>query len=69
MLAGLGIPATPAPLNEDEEETLDEFFVFLSMAPSEYYALPEAKQQHLAVLFQEWHLTHLYHTRMTSAKK
>ncbi len=72
MLTGLIDPHDPravqAPLSDEEEESLDEFFVFLSMAPSEYYALPKAKQEHIASLMQTWHLSHLILTR-TAVKK
>jgi len=69
MTAGLGLSTSQAPLDDSEEETYGEFFVFLSMAPSEFYALPEPKREQLKGMFESWHLTHLYLTRMATKKQ
>lgn len=69
MFAGLGMNTSQAPLNDEEEESLDEFFVFLSMPPSEYYALPKDKQRHMAALMQSWHLSKLMLTRTATKKQ
>lgn len=69
MFAGLGMPSNQAPLTEDEEESLDEFFVFLSIAPSEYYALDKTKRERMAALMQSWHLSNLMLTRTATKKQ
>ncbi len=69
MFAGLGITSKQAPLTDEEEEILDEFFVFLHMAPSEYYALPKSKQKPLAALFQSYTLSNSMLTRTATKKQ
>lgn len=69
MFAGLGLPANRAPLSDDEEDTLDEFFAFLTVAPSEYYALSKTKRERIAALSQTWHLARLMLTRTATKKQ
>lgn len=69
MFVGLGIATSAAPLNDEEEESLDEFFAFLTMPPSEYYALPREKREQIAALSQSWHLGRLMLTRTATKKQ
>lgn len=63
MLSGLGISTVQAPLSAAEEDTLDEFFVSLSMSLGEYQAMPQEKREAMAAMYKTWHLTKLMLTR------
>ncbi len=69
MFAGLGVATNRAPLDDNEEERLEEHFVFLSMAPSEYNALPKEQRMAVAALMQSWHLNKLLLTRTATKKQ
>jgi hypothetical protein len=67
MMAGL-TPNIEPKLTDDEEDLYERCFVYLSISPSEFEALPDEEKPAIAAFMQHWHLVKHYQSR-TVAKK